>query len=216
MPISKNGIRARRGYTKLSHQEFFVFLVRIYESLLNNPHFPKPFIDLNVFKSKIDEYSDAISATMGGAKIAFAQRDSLRRELTGMFLQLVSYVEMESNNDPAVFATSGLEPLPHAHRPPEALPAPRIRKIEHGEHSGELLIRMPPSLRKILKYDVRYAPVDANGVPTADWTELPFPSAQRPASIQGLKPGAIYAFQVRAYGKLGYTDWSDSATKMCT
>jgi hypothetical protein len=191
-------------------------MLRLYESLLNNPYFPKPFIDLHVFKSKIDEYSDAITAAMGGAKIAFAQRDSLRGELTGMFLQLVSYVEGASNNDPAVFASSGLESIPNAHRPPEMLDTPRIRKIEHGEHSGELLVTMPPSHRKIMKYDLRYVPVDASGVPTADWTELPFPSAQRPASIQGLNPGTVYAFQIRVYGALGYTEWSNSVTKMCT
>ena len=28
--------------------------------------------------------------------------------------------------------------------------------------------------------------------------------------------GTSYAFQVRALGRLGFTDWSDSATKMCT
>ena len=35
-------------------------------------------------------------------------------------------------------------------------------------------------------------------------------------SVTGLTPGTIYAFQVRAMGRLGYTDWSDSATRMCT
>ena len=35
------------------------------------------------------------------------------------------------------------------------------------------------------------------------------------APINGLTPGTMYAIQVRAYGKLGYTDWSDSATRMC-
>src|SRR2546430_10579284 len=105
MPISK-GIRVRRGYTKVSHHDFWVLLLRLYRDLLNNPHFPKPPIDLGLFKAKIDEYSKAISATMGGAKIAFNQRDSLREVLTKMLLQLASYVEYESNNDPAIFATS--------------------------------------------------------------------------------------------------------------
>jgi len=33
-------------------------------------------------------------------------------------------------------------------------------------------------------------------------------------TVRNLKPGTIYAFQARALGKLGYTDWSDSATRM--
>ncbi len=216
MPISKKMIQARRGYRKLSHNEFYVLLVHIYECLLNNPHFPKPSIDLGLFKSKIDEYSAAISATTGGAKVAFAHRDSLREGLTRMVLQLALYVEMESHNDPAIFVTSGFESLPNAQRPPEPLERPYIPKIDHGAHSGEVQVWMPPSLRKILRYDVRYAPLDAEGVPTADWTETPVPSALRPVTIKNLKPGTRYAFQVGAYGKLGYTDWSDSLTKICT
>jgi hypothetical protein len=34
------------------------------------------------------------------------------------------------------------------------------------------------------------------------------------AFFTGLAPGTVYAFQVRAFSKLGHTDWSDSATRM--
>ena len=34
-------------------------------------------------------------------------------------------------------------------------------------------------------------------------------------TISNLTPGATYAFQVRALGRLGYTDWSDSMTFIC-
>src|SRR5437773_2363111 len=120
MPISKQ-IRVRRGYTKLSHHDFWLVLRRLYEGLLKNPHFPKPPVDLGLFKTKIDKYSAAITATMGGAKIAFSQRDSLREDLTKMLLELAGYVEAESYNDPAIFATSGLEALPSAHVPHQPL-----------------------------------------------------------------------------------------------
>src|SRR2546428_59831 len=55
MPISKQ-IRVRRGYTKLSHHDFWLVLRRLYEGLLKNPHFPKPPVDLGLFKTKIDKY----------------------------------------------------------------------------------------------------------------------------------------------------------------
>ena len=35
------------------------------------------------------------------------------------------------------------------------------------------------------------------------------------APINGLTPGVIYAIQVRAFGQLGHTEWTDSATRMC-
>ncbi|PYS01324.1 MAG: hypothetical protein DMG15_06490 [Acidobacteria bacterium] len=40
------------------------------------------------------------------------------------------------------------------------------------------------------------------------------PNAKTAASIDGLTPGTTYAIQVRAYGALGHTEWSDSATRM--
>src|SRR5438093_7567767 len=107
-------------------------ICRLYEGLLKNPHFPKPPVDLGLFKTKIDKYSAAITATMGGAKIAFSQRDSLREDLTKMLLELAGYVEAESYNDPAIFATSGLEALPSAHIPHQPLDRPRIPKFDHG------------------------------------------------------------------------------------
>src|SRR5437867_5221142 len=167
MPIFKE-IRARRGYTKLSHHDLWVLLSRVYKDLLKNPHFPKPPIDLTLFKTKTDEYSAAITATMGGAKIAFAQRDSLREDLMNMLLQLAAYVEFESRNAPDIFATSGLETLPNSHVPHQPLNKPRIPKIDHGAVSGELLVWMPRSLRKVIKFDLRHAPVDAEGVPTGE------------------------------------------------
>ena len=36
----------------------------------------------------------------------------------------------------------------------------------------------------------------------------------RAITVTGLTPGTTYAFQMRALGRLGYTDWSDSVTRM--
>jgi hypothetical protein len=62
-------------------------------------------------------------------------------------------------------------------------------------------------------YDVRVVPL-ANGVPPGNGTIVTATVAKTPIPINGLTPGTIYALQVRALGKLGYTDWSDSATRM--
>jgi hypothetical protein len=32
--------------------------------------------------------------------------------------------------------------------------------------------------------------------------------------VENLTPGTTYMFQVRAYGKLGYTDWSQPVQRM--
>src|SRR5437016_6908827 len=102
MPVYK-GLRVKIGYTKAPHAEFWQFLLSLYKNLLNNVHFPKPPVDLAIFKTKIDEYQAAISATMGGAKLAFAERDSLRYELMDMFKLLAAYVENKSHDDLSIF-----------------------------------------------------------------------------------------------------------------
>ena len=35
------------------------------------------------------------------------------------------------------------------------------------------------------------------------------PTTKPPTVLNNLTPGGTYTFQVRAYGKLGYSDWSD-------
>jgi len=204
------------GYSKTPHHEFLVILRAFYKNLLNNPHFPKPLVDLALFNIKIEEYAAAITATMTGAKQAFLERDSLREELNRMYKLLAAYVEDQSHNDPKVFATSGLEALPNKHVPAQPLDRPHIPRVGHGDRSGELKVWMPKSYRKIGSCDLRHVAVDDQDAPIGAWTETPVASFQAPVTIKSLKPGTRYAFQIRAFGKLGKTDWSDSAIKMCT
>jgi hypothetical protein len=57
--------------------------------------------------------------------------------------------------------------------------------------------------------------VGAGGV-LGEWIIQPV-AAIRPATmISGLTPGASYAFQARALTDAGYTDWSDSVTRIVT
>jgi hypothetical protein len=46
-------------------------------------------------------------------------------------------------------------------------------------------------------------------------TTVTVSSVKKPIEFNGLTPGTIYSFQVRAYGKLGYTAWCDPVTRMC-
>ena len=59
-------------------------------------------------------------------------------------------------------------------------------------------------------YDVQYALEGAGGV-LGPWTLMTLTSSKK-VTISGLTRAGIYQFQVRALGKLGYTDWSLSMT----
>ena len=54
--------------------------------------------------------------------------------------------------------------------------------------------------------------VGSNGKP-GSWVEVPA-TGTRSITVFGLTPGANYAFQMRALGRAGYTDWSDSVTRI--
>ena len=125
-------------------------------------------------------------------------------------------MESACDNDPAIFATSGFEAIPTSYTPAEHLPLQRILKFAHGANSGIILVYLPPSFRKIGHFQIRFGIVVDSYTPPDSWTTETFPAKRNPYSINNLKPGAMYAFQVRALGKLGSTDWSDSATFICT
>src|SRR6059036_3745007 len=52
---------------------------------------------------------------------------------------------------------------------------------------------------------------EGTGGALGPWTTLTLTSSKK-VIVSGLTPAGIYQFQVRALGKLGYTDWSPSMT----
>ena len=108
--------------------------------------------------------------------------------------------------------SSGFEPAKTTRVSPQPLEPSAIRKIAQG-NIGQLLIKVS-SVPKAKSYELRYASLDAVGAP-GPWTFQPITAVASPTSCNGLIPGAMYAFQVRALGRLGFTDWSHSVTKMC-
>src|SRR2546426_1384591 len=62
-------------------------------------------------------------------------------------------------------------------------------------------------------YQVQWAPLAAGGVP-GSWTTKPAAAVRPPVLISGLIPGTTYVFQARAVTKAGYSDWSESVTRV--
>jgi hypothetical protein len=209
----QNQIKPILGYAKLSDEAFLARLNAVFTGTNGNPVLPNPPIDMNVFKADIDRFSALMVESLDGSKKAIIAKKQKREALTTSLRLLGRYVEIMSKNDMTTFLTSGFETASTARSASPPLPPASILKVDHG-NSGELLVKMKP-LPRARSYDVRYAPVSAGGGTPAVWTTATFPGARVPVSISGLIPGTNYAFQVRAFGKLGYTDWSDSVTRIC-
>jgi len=79
--------------------------------------------------------------------------------------------------------------------------------------SGEFKASIKP-VSRAKNYQVRSGQVGPGGATPTNWSIVTVPNAKTAAVINGLTPGATYAIQVRAYGRLGFTEWSDSAVRM--
>ncbi len=90
--------------------------------------------------------------------------------------------------------------------------APSFEWIDRGPLTGQVVVK-PRKLPKVLSFDVQYG-VEVNGAPPATWTIVTIPGSKK-WTITDLTPGANYAFQIRALGRLAYTDWSASTHFIC-
>ena len=85
--------------------------------------------------------------------------------------------------------------------------------IDRGPVTGAVDVKVK-GLPKALSYNLQYAVVTNPGTLPTSWTTLTLPGSKK-LTISNLTPGATYAFQVRALGRLGYTDWSNPITFIC-
>jgi hypothetical protein len=215
VPISTR-IKVRSDYSKVSDAAYALFVAGVVANMTGNPHFPNSPIDLAVLKALLERYKELDAAAADRSKTVVSQRNSVRQQIDHLVRQLGFYVEAACDNDPAIFATSGFEALPSNYVPAGHLPPQRIVKLAHGANSGIILVYLPPSYRKIKYFQIRFGIVPNPNASPYLWTIQTFPATRNPYSIGNLNPGAMYAFRVCAMGKLGTTDWSDSATFICT
>src|SRR5262249_38722502 len=154
-----------------------------------------------------------IAVAEDGGKKAIVERNKQREVVVKMLRQLGHWVEANCNNDPAILKSSGYQQQATPVRtPPQPLDGPPSFKVENAPNSGEAIIR-GKRIPKAVSYVLRHAAIGSDGKP-GQWTELTPLIVIRSITVNGLTPGTTYAFQMRALGRLGYSDWSDSVTRM--
>jgi Fibronectin type III domain len=204
-------IRASDGFSRVLDLDVLARGQAVLTGLSGNPAYEHPPVDLAVLKAALDSYSAAIAEALDGSKRAIADRNKRRQEVITMLRLLARYVETACKNDVAIFASSGFEAVSRSRTPYQPLAQPTIDYIDQG-NSGQLLVAITP-VKNARSYDLRCAAL-SGGTP-GQWTTISVTSSRPAIPVNGLTPGTIYAFQVRALGKSGHTDWSDSSTRMC-
>jgi hypothetical protein len=207
-------IKAVDGYSRTSDADIVVRASAVLTSLTGNAHFTALPVDLATIKTNIDSFAALVAEAEDGGKKVVAEKNKQRQVVIKMLRLLSRYVEVNSNDDMSIFTSSGFVAATRMKTPPAPLPMPVIRSVDHGAISGELVVQFQ-AIPKALSYELRWGQF-VNGAVSGPWTSKVVTAARPPIGIQGLTPGTVYAFQVRAQGKLGWTDWTDSSTFMCT
>ena len=182
------------------------------KGLAGNSNFTNPPVDLNAFKVDLDTYAASIAEAKDGGKKAITLRNKQGGVVIRTIKHLATYVELNCKDDINIFLSSGFQPRSSARTPAQPLDQPTILNIDQGP-TGQLLASIKP-VRKAKSYELCYGAVGAGGAAPAAWSTLMVPNAKIAVPIKGLTPGTTYAIQVRAYGQLGYTEYSDSVTRM--
>jgi len=205
-------IKALLGLKGTSDPEVLKLLNAAHDGMNGNPAFSGAPIDMPTFKAGIDKFTVLVTDAEDGGKKAISAKKKQRAEMVKQYTLLGHYVEAVSNDDPALFHTSGFVLASMTRTPPQPLPPASFEWIDRGPLTGQVVVK-PKQLPKAFSFDLRYG-VEVNGVPPATWTTVTITSSKK-WTFTDLTPGANYAFQIRALGRLGYTDWSASMNFIC-
>jgi hypothetical protein len=206
-------IRVKLTYGGLPDKDVATQAVAVVDGMTNNPKLVNPPVNPADLKTQVETYASLIAAAADGSKKAIAERKKQRAVVVKMLRQLGHWVEANCNDDPAILQSSGFqEQATPVRTPPQPLAGPPSFRVENGPNSGQVIMRGKP-VPKAVSYTARYALMGPDGKP-GSWTEMSPVTVIRSITVTGLTPGATYAFQMRALGRSGYTDWSDSVTRM--
>jgi hypothetical protein len=212
MATVPKSIKAALGFSKALPEEVLATGYNVLKNLTGNVNFPKVPVDLDDLGSKLGAYSISIGEAKDGGRKAILLRNQRGEDIIRMLRALASYVELHCKDDMNIFLTSGFQPRSHSRTALQPLVMPLITDVEQGP-SGTLMAWIT-GVRKAKAYEFRFGAVGAGGVAPTSWSTHTTPNSKAAAAISGLTPGTTYVIQVRAYGSLGFTEWSHPATRM--
>ena len=205
-------IKASLGFKKNSAKDVLARVNAVLGGVFaDTADYANPPVDQATLKSQADALSASISAALDGGKKAIAERQHQTEIVIKSLRQIGHYVEENCKDNMTIFLKSGYDAVTSTRAPATPL-SESIRKIVPGGNSGQMLVTLIAQAAA-LSYVLRWAPAVPGGT-LGNWTEQPVGTTRPPAVVTGLTAGTAYAFQVRAVTKAGYTDWSESVTRI--
>ena len=206
-------IKPVENYSMMPAPEIINRASAVYTGLNGNTHFTNLPVPLADFKAQIESVSALMAEARDGSKKLIAEKNKQLRALIKMMRALGRCVELNCNDDMALFKSSGFEAVSTTKTAPATL-SEKIRSVNHGSASGQIVVRLK-AVPKAGSYAFRYGASVNGGLP-ATWITKEFTSVKALVTLDGLTPGTIYAFAARALVGSQWTDWGDPVTFMCT
>ena len=206
-------IKPVENYTKMPDAEVVNRSLAVCTGLDGNSNFTNLPVALKDFKAGIDSVSALMAAALDGSRKVAAEKDKQRHALIKMMRALGRYVELNCNDDIAIFKSSGFEPVSTTKTSLAAL-SEKIWSVTHGSVRGQIVVRLK-AVPKAGSYELRHGASVSGELPTT-WTTKSLTKVKAAITFDGLTPGTIYAFDARALVDTQWTDWSDPVTFMCT
>lgn len=204
-------------FDRLSAPDFLAKSGSIVTSMTGNRHYPEPWagqgLTLDNLKASYAAFQDAYNASLTHDTLKIAQRDATRKTLTDLLKRLALYLELMSDGDTALLATTGYE-LRHdsvRNNSSELLPAPNDFKVTHGQLTGSLNIQVT-RIAGAGSYEIQITQGDPKI--ESDWQHALSSVTSTHILITDLKPGQIYWLRVRGIDSNGGGVWTDPISIM--
>ena len=199
-------------FDRLSTVDFLAKSGSIVNCMTGNINYQEPWagqgLTLDNLKATYTAYEDAYHASLTHDTLKIAQRDVARQTLTDLLKRLALYLELMSDGDTALLATTGYD-LRHDsvhNNSSELLPAPSDFRVTHGQLSGSLNIQVT-RLIGAGSYEVQITLGDPNI--ESNWQHALSSVTSTHISITGLIPGQSYWIRVRGFDSNGGGVWTD-------
>lgn len=199
-------------FDRLSAPDFLVKSGSIVNSMTGNSHYQEPWtgqgLTLDLLTAAYGNFQDAYHASLTKDTLKIAQRDVARIALTDLIKRLAMYLELISNGDTAMLATTGYD-LRHdivRNNSNDLLPAPADFRVTHGQLSGSLNVQVA-RLANAGSYEIHVAKDDPKI--ESNWQHAISSVTSTHIVITGLIPGQTYWLRVRGIDSNGGGVWSE-------
>ena len=205
--------RAVIGFEAMKNPDVAATYAAVIAGMSGSTAFVNAPVAIADLKTLGDNFNSAIGAAEDGGKKAIAALAKARAALIKALRTEAHYVEANCNDDLTTFLSSGFKARSSTKATPQPLDPPVIKNLKHLL-TGSIGVALQAE-PKAKSYSVQYTAVVAGATP-GPWTTISVTKVRPSLVVSGLTVGTVYAFQARVLGPLGFSNWSDSATLMCT